>query len=54
MSDQMHVFYACAYVKIIAMAEQSWATVCNIAFPRASIVEDIKQFAKEVLPSYLS
>ena len=41
------------YTKIIENAEKSGATVCNIAFPRDTIVEDIKKFAKEVLPSYL-
>jgi alkanesulfonate monooxygenase SsuD/methylene tetrahydromethanopterin reductase-like flavin-dependent oxidoreductase (luciferase family) len=41
------------YTKIIEMAEKSGATVCNIAFPRDTIVEDIKKFAREVLPSYL-
>jgi alkanesulfonate monooxygenase SsuD/methylene tetrahydromethanopterin reductase-like flavin-dependent oxidoreductase (luciferase family) len=41
------------YTKIIEIAEKSGATVCNIAFPRDTIVEDIKKFAKEVLPSYL-
>jgi len=41
------------YTEIIESAEKSGATVCNIAFPRDTIVEDIKKFAKEVLPSYL-
>ena len=41
------------YAKIIEMAEKSGATVCNIAFPRDTIVEDIKKFAKEVLSSYV-
>jgi alkanesulfonate monooxygenase SsuD/methylene tetrahydromethanopterin reductase-like flavin-dependent oxidoreductase (luciferase family) len=41
------------YAKIIEIAEKSGAAVCNIAFPRDTIVEDIKKFAKEVLPSYL-
>jgi alkanesulfonate monooxygenase SsuD/methylene tetrahydromethanopterin reductase-like flavin-dependent oxidoreductase (luciferase family) len=41
------------YVKFIEMAEKSGATVCNIAFPRDTIVDDIQKFAKEVLPSYL-
>ena len=41
------------YAKIIEMVEKSGATVCNIAFPRDTIVEDITKFAKGVLPSYL-
>ena len=41
------------YTKIIENAEQSGATLCNIAFPRDSVVEDIEQFANEVLPSYI-
>ena len=41
------------YAEIIETAEKSGATVCNIAFPRETIVEDIKKFAKEVLPSHL-
>jgi hypothetical protein len=41
------------YAKFIEVAEKSGAMVCNIAFPRDTIVEDIKKFAIEVLPSYL-
>jgi alkanesulfonate monooxygenase SsuD/methylene tetrahydromethanopterin reductase-like flavin-dependent oxidoreductase (luciferase family) len=41
------------YAKIIEGVEKSGARVCNIAFPRDTIIEDIKKFAKEVLPSYL-
>jgi alkanesulfonate monooxygenase SsuD/methylene tetrahydromethanopterin reductase-like flavin-dependent oxidoreductase (luciferase family) len=41
------------YAKIIENAEKSGATVCNIAFPRDTIVEDIQQFAKEILSSYV-
>ncbi|UCH02763.1 MAG: LLM class flavin-dependent oxidoreductase [Candidatus Bathyarchaeota archaeon] len=41
------------YTKIVEMAEKSRATVCNIAFPRDTIVEDIKKFTKEILSSYV-
>jgi alkanesulfonate monooxygenase SsuD/methylene tetrahydromethanopterin reductase-like flavin-dependent oxidoreductase (luciferase family) len=41
------------YAKIVENAEQSGARVCNIAFPRDTVIEDIKQFANDVLPSYI-
>jgi alkanesulfonate monooxygenase SsuD/methylene tetrahydromethanopterin reductase-like flavin-dependent oxidoreductase (luciferase family) len=41
------------YTKIIEAVEKSGATICNIAFQRDTIVEDITKFAKELLPSYL-
>lgn len=41
------------YAKIVEMAEKTGAKVCNIAFPRDTIVEDLEKFAKEVMPSYL-
>lgn len=41
------------YSKIVEMVERSGSKVCNIAFPRHSIVEDVEKFAAEVMPSYL-
>ena len=41
------------YQKIVEMAEKTGAKVCNIAFPRDTIVQDMERFAKEVMPSYL-
>ena len=41
------------YGKIVEMAERTGAKSCNIAFSRQTIVEDIKKFASEVMPSYL-
>jgi len=40
------------YERVIADAEGKGCTYCNVAFPRDSIVEDIRRFAKEILPSY--
>ena len=53
MMSLMTLYDAKEYTKIIEMAEKSGATVCNIAFQRDTIVEDIKKFTKEVLPSYI-
>jgi alkanesulfonate monooxygenase SsuD/methylene tetrahydromethanopterin reductase-like flavin-dependent oxidoreductase (luciferase family) len=41
------------YAKIIEMAEKTDSKVCNIAFRRETIAEDIEKFAKEVMPSYI-
>ena len=41
------------YAKIVEMAEKTEAKVCNIAFQRDTIVEDMERFAKEIMPSYL-
>ncbi|TRO56294.1 LLM class flavin-dependent oxidoreductase [Candidatus Bathyarchaeota archaeon] len=45
-------FNAENYSRFIADAEEKGCTYCNVAFPRDSIVTDIRRFAKEVLPSY--
>ena len=41
------------YERIIADAEEKECSYCNVAFPRDSLVKDIKQFARDILPSYL-
>lgn len=53
MMGAMAPYDAKEYGKIVEMAERTGATTCNIAFPRQTIVEDIKKFASEVMPSYL-
>jgi alkanesulfonate monooxygenase SsuD/methylene tetrahydromethanopterin reductase-like flavin-dependent oxidoreductase (luciferase family) len=40
------------YEKIIEDAESKGCAYCNIAFPRDSIVADIRRFAAEILPSH--
>ena len=40
------------YVEIIKDAEAKGCTYCNVAFPRDTIVEGIREFAKDILPSY--
>ena len=45
-------YRADAYERIIADSEEKECSYCNIAFHRDTIVEDIRQFAKDILPSY--
>jgi alkanesulfonate monooxygenase SsuD/methylene tetrahydromethanopterin reductase-like flavin-dependent oxidoreductase (luciferase family) len=45
-------YKADAYLEIISEAEQKGCTYCNVAFPRDTMSQDIKKFAKEILPSY--
>ena len=40
------------YERVIADAEEKGCTYCNVAFPRDSIVTDVRRFAKEIMPSY--
>jgi alkanesulfonate monooxygenase SsuD/methylene tetrahydromethanopterin reductase-like flavin-dependent oxidoreductase (luciferase family) len=40
------------YMRIIEEAESKGCTYCNVAFPRNTLNNDIKQFAEEILPSY--
>lgn len=40
------------YNKIIEDAEDKECAYCNVAFPQETIIEDIKRFASEILPSY--
>lgn len=40
------------YMKIIEDAETRDCTYCNVAFPRDTIVTDIKRFSTEVMPSF--
>lgn len=40
------------YLKIIEEAEMKDCTYCNIAFPRNTLVADIKKFSEDILPSY--
>jgi alkanesulfonate monooxygenase SsuD/methylene tetrahydromethanopterin reductase-like flavin-dependent oxidoreductase (luciferase family) len=41
-----------AYFKIIEEAETKNCSYCNIAFPRHTMVADIKRFSKDILPSF--
>ena len=40
------------YMKIVEDAEEKGCIYCNVGFPRATMTEDIKRFAKDILPSY--
>lgn len=40
------------YEKIIADSEEKECSYCNVAFSRDTMVEDIRQFARDILPSY--
>ena len=40
------------YERVVADAEEKGCTYCNVAFPRDSIVTDVRRFAKEIMPSY--
>lgn len=46
-------YMADAYMIIIEDAEARVCTYCNVAFPRNTMIDDIKQFAKEVMPSFM-
>ena len=45
-------YRATAYEKIIADSEEKACSYCNVAFSRDTMVEDIRKFARDVLPSY--
>ena len=45
-------YRATAYEKIIADSEEKECSYCNVAFSRDTMVEDIRKFARDILPSY--
>jgi len=45
-------YRAMAYEKIIADSEEKACSYCNVAFSRDTMVEDIRKFARDILPSY--
>lgn len=46
-------YNANAYLKFVEDAEARGCTYCNVAFPRNTMTNDIKRFAKEVIPSFM-
>jgi alkanesulfonate monooxygenase SsuD/methylene tetrahydromethanopterin reductase-like flavin-dependent oxidoreductase (luciferase family) len=42
-----------AYMKVIEDAEAKDCTYCNVAFPRDTMVTDIRRFSTEVMPSFM-
>jgi len=46
-------YNAGAYMKIIEDAEEKDCTYCNVAFPRDTMVADIRKFSEEVMPSFM-
>jgi alkanesulfonate monooxygenase SsuD/methylene tetrahydromethanopterin reductase-like flavin-dependent oxidoreductase (luciferase family) len=46
-------FNADAYIKFIEVAETRGCTYCNVAFPRNTLVADIKRFSEEIMPSFM-
>jgi len=45
-------YRADVYERIIADSEEKACSYCNVAFHRETMVEDIRQFARDILPSY--
>ena len=41
-----------AYMKVIEDSEAKGCTYCNVAFPRDTMVTDIRRFSTEVMPSF--
>ena len=52
MMDADKPYDADAYMKVIEDSEAKGCTYCNVAFPRDTMVTDIRRFSTEVMPSF--